>query len=56
MIKVSVLYPNQVGARFDIEYYASKHIPMVRNKLGSSCKGISFEIGVSGAAPGTAPA
>jgi uncharacterized protein (TIGR02118 family) len=56
MIKVSVLYPNQVGARFDLEYYAGKHIPMVREKLGSSCKDLSFDQGISGVAPDSAPA
>ena len=30
MIKVSVLYPNSAGGRFDIAYYVDKHMPMVR--------------------------
>ena len=29
MIKVSVFYPNQPGAKFDHAYYAEKHMPMV---------------------------
>ena len=33
MIRVSVLYPNGDGASFDHDYYANKHIPMVRSKL-----------------------
>ena len=27
MIKVSVMYPNTPGARFDHQYYRDKHIP-----------------------------
>ena len=26
MFKVSVMYPNQEGARFDIDYYRTKHM------------------------------
>ncbi len=33
MIRVSVLYNNQPGSRFDHEYYAQRHMPMVREKL-----------------------
>jgi len=28
MIKVSVMYPNTPGARFDHDYYRDKHIPL----------------------------
>jgi uncharacterized protein (TIGR02118 family) len=54
MIKVSVLYPNSAGATFDMGYYTSKHLPMVRDKV-STCKGIAAEKGVAGAAPGSPP-
>jgi hypothetical protein len=30
MIKVSVLYPNSEGKKFDMGYYCSKHMPMVQ--------------------------
>jgi uncharacterized protein (TIGR02118 family) len=56
MIKVSVLYPNNEGSKFDMSYYCSKHIPMVREKLGSICKNVAVERGVSGATPGSRPA
>jgi uncharacterized protein (TIGR02118 family) len=55
MIKVSVLYPNGADSRFDMNYYLSKHIPMVKQKLGSACKSVAVEQGVAGGAPG-APA
>ena len=52
MIKVSVFYPNSKGARFDMAYYTSKHMPMVK-RLVTSCKSIAAEQGVAGGAPGT---
>jgi uncharacterized protein (TIGR02118 family) len=54
MIKVSVLYPNSAGARFDMAYYTSKHMPMVQ-RLVTTCKGIAAEKGVAGGAPGSQP-
>ncbi len=53
MIKVSVFYAHQNGARFDFDYYTHKHLPMVRDKLGDTCKGIAADKGLAG---GTADA
>jgi hypothetical protein len=36
MVTVSVLYPNREGTKFDIAYYLNRHIPMVRQLLGSA--------------------
>ncbi|AGK57864.1 Ethyl tert-butyl ether degradation EthD [Hyphomicrobium denitrificans 1NES1] len=55
MIKVSVMYPNVPGARFDHEYYRDKHMPMVKARMGDSCKSYTVDKGVAGGAPG-APA
>jgi len=55
MIKVSVLYPNGEGCKFDIDYYCTKHMPMVQEKLGAACKGVAAEQGLGGPEPG-APA
>jgi len=55
MIKVSVFYPYEEGKRFDMDYYCNKHIPMVQQKLGASCKGVAVEQGISGASPGSTP-
>ena len=38
MIKVSVMYPNTPGARFNHEYYRDKHMPLVKARLGDACK------------------
>jgi uncharacterized protein (TIGR02118 family) len=56
MIKVSVLYPNNEGSKFDMSYYCNSHIPMVQEKLGASCKGVAVEQGMAGATPGSRPA
>ena len=52
MIKVSILYPGNPGARFDVDYYLRVHMPMAAKLLGSAVKAVSVEIGVSGAMPG----
>jgi uncharacterized protein (TIGR02118 family) len=55
MIKVSVFYPNGTNNKFDMNYYLTKHIPMVKQKLGSACKNVAVEEGIAGGDPG-APA
>ncbi len=55
MIKVSVLYPNTPGATFDMDYYVGKHMPLVRERSGTACKGVAVDQGLAGAGPG-APA
>ena len=54
MIKVSVLYPNQAGTRFDMAYYCTKHMPMVRQLLGAALKSMAIDEGIGGMAPGSA--
>jgi uncharacterized protein (TIGR02118 family) len=53
MIKVSVLYPNEEGKKFDMDYYCNSHIPMIQEKLGAALKGGAVEQGLSGAEPGS---
>jgi len=55
MIKVSVMYPNKPGARFDHAYYRDKHMPLVKERLGEGCKFYTVDKGLAGGAPG-APA
>lgn len=55
MIKVSVMYPNRSGARFDHEYYLSKHMPMVQARMGDKLKKYTVDKGLAGGAPGSEP-
>jgi uncharacterized protein (TIGR02118 family) len=34
MNSVVVLYPNQPSSRFDLDYYVTSHLPLVRKLLG----------------------
>ncbi|TWB98216.1 uncharacterized protein (TIGR02118 family) [Bradyrhizobium macuxiense] len=52
MIKVSVMYPNNPGARFDHDYYRDKHMPLVKARLGDACKYYTVDKGIAGGAPG----
>jgi uncharacterized protein (TIGR02118 family) len=56
MIKVSVMYPYKPGARFDHDYYRDKHMPMVKERLGSACAYYTVDKGLAGGAPGQPPA
>ena len=49
MIKVSVMYPNEEGKKFDIDYYCNKHVPMVIELMGPALKSGAVEHGISGA-------
>jgi uncharacterized protein (TIGR02118 family) len=56
VIKVSVLYANKPGSRFDIDYYCNKHMRLVEQKLRPALKRVEVEHGVAGGAPDTPPA
>jgi uncharacterized protein (TIGR02118 family) len=51
MIKVSVIYPRKDGGKFDMDYYLTKHMALVRQRIGAPLKGISVEQGIAGGAP-----
>lgn len=55
MIKISILYPNNKGARFDLRYYIDKHMPMSIELLSAhpGFRGVSVEHGLGGGMPGT---
>ena len=36
MIKVSVMYPNKPGVRFDHDYYRTKHLPLIKSRMGAA--------------------
>jgi uncharacterized protein (TIGR02118 family) len=52
MIKVSILYPNTPGARFDFDYYLNTHMPMSLRLLGEPIRSASVERGLRSAEPG----
>jgi len=51
MIKVAILYPNDEGKTFDMDYYSNKHMPMLVNLFGDSLKKIEIDKGISGRTP-----
>jgi uncharacterized protein (TIGR02118 family) len=56
MFRVSVMYPNQKGARFDINYYKTTHMDLVKKHLqpfGLVKTGV--EMGISGGGDLPAP-
>lgn len=53
MVTLSVLYPNREGATFDMDYYLTSHIPMLKREFGSALKGCVVERGLGGRAPNT---
>jgi uncharacterized protein (TIGR02118 family) len=54
MVRISVLYPAGPGKRFDLDYYAKKHMALVRERLGGmGLVRIEVDKGVAGGAPGS---
>jgi uncharacterized protein (TIGR02118 family) len=51
MIKVSVMYPNKPGTHFNISYYCTKHMPMVRELVGPALLNIGVDEGIGGMTP-----
>src|SRR5271170_4847904 len=54
MIRISILYPNKPGARFDFPYYVEMHMPVSIRLLSAHAgfKGVSVEKGISSGQPG----
>lgn len=53
LIKVSVMYPFAEGKTFDMEYYETKHMPMVAGFLGSNLVKYTVERGLASGIPNT---
>jgi uncharacterized protein (TIGR02118 family) len=51
MIKVTILYPNAEGKKFDMDYYTNKHMPLVASLLGDSLKLFGIDKGIGGRTP-----
>lgn len=56
MIRLSVMYPQGEGKTFNLEYYATKHMPLVKARWGGMGL-VRYEVdkGVAGGAPGAPP-
>ena len=55
MIVVSVTYPVAEGTHFDLEYYRTKHVPLVQSRWGA-CGLMAAEYMHGTGAPGGGPA
>lgn len=53
LIKVSILYPFAEGKTFNMEYYETKHMPMVASYLGSNLVKYTIEKGLGSGIPNT---
>ncbi len=51
MVKVSVMYPNTPGARFDHDYYRDKHLPLLKARMGDACLYYTIDKAISGRTP-----
>lgn len=51
IIKVSVMYPYAEGKTFNMEYYETKHMPMVASFLGSNLVKYTIEKGLASGIP-----
>jgi len=51
LVKVSVMYPFAEGKTFNMEYYETKHMPMVAKFLGSNLVKYTIEKGLSSGIP-----
>ena len=51
LIKVSIMYPYAEGKTFNMEYYETKHMPMVAGFLGSNLVKYTIEKGLASGIP-----
>ncbi|MGO4294546.1 EthD family reductase [Chitinophaga sp. RAB17] len=51
LIKISVMYPYAEGKTFNMEYYETKHMPMVAGILGSNLVKYTIEKGLASGVP-----
>lgn len=55
LFKVTIMYPNGEGSTFDMDYYETKHMPMVAGFLGDNLKFYEIDKGISGRTPNDKP-
>jgi len=52
LVKVSIMYPFAEGKTFNMEYYETRHMPMVAAFLGSNLVKYTIEKGLASGIPG----
>ena len=55
MIELSVMYPQQEGKRFNLDYYLKDHAALIQAKWGGLVKEASFVRGLSGGSADAPP-
>jgi len=51
MIKMSVYYPANGGSKFDHDYYRTRHMPLIQERLGDACLRYEIDKGLGGRRP-----
>ena len=51
MVKVTIMYPNGEDKTFDMDYYKTKHMPMLQELYGDDLKSIEIDKGIGGRTP-----
>ena len=51
MTKITIMYPKSEGSTFDMDYYANKHMPMLKELFGDKMKHLAIDKGISGRLP-----
>jgi uncharacterized protein (TIGR02118 family) len=55
MIRFTVMYPKTAESTFDMDYYLTKHIPLLQERLAEAgLKDVRVDEGLAGGAPGEA--
>ena len=47
MIKVSVMSPSKPRMRFDHDYYRTKHLPLIKSRMGAAFKYYTIDKGIA---------
>ena len=55
MVRLTILYPNTEGKKFDKDYYINTHMPLSLKLQGTAVKHVSVEFGFSAGLPGSQP-
>jgi uncharacterized protein (TIGR02118 family) len=56
MIRLTVLYPNLKGSRFDFDYYVNVHTPLAKRRFGDCVVSWEIDRGIEGENSGDLPA